>query len=160
MGELVGSLKEVFAAVMGHAALYGDAASQSLQELKVHWWRRVLWLAAGLLLLHAALLAAISLAALAAYHGAWPSPWAWLLCLVPAALGVAAAFHAVRQQAPRTLLAEVAQDDVQWLRALVEPPPPEEDLNAPEAAQPPGAAPPRPAHEAAEQEAVHEQQRH
>lgn len=121
MGEIIGSLKELLAAVVGHAALYGDAAVQAVQELKAHWLRRVLWAAVGLLLLHAALIAAVGLGVLSAWHQAWPSGWAWLLCLLPGLLGAGVLWHAWRQQAPRSLLAEVASEDMLWLRTMVEP---------------------------------------
>lgn len=123
MGEIIGSLKELLAAVVGHAALYGDAAAQAVQEWKAHWLRRLAWAAAGLLLLHAALMAAVGLAVLSAWNQAWPTGWAWLLCLVPGLLGAAMLWHTWRQQAPRSLLAEVASEDMLWLRAMVEPPP-------------------------------------
>ena len=45
-----------------------------------------------------------------------------VVCLLPALLGALSLWHAWRQQAPRTLLAQVASEDAQWLRALVEPP--------------------------------------
>lgn len=122
MGEIFHSARELLAAMLGHAELYGEAAAQSLQDLKAHWQRRLLWLAGGLLLLHTGLVAAVGLGALSAWHAQWPSPWAWLLCLVPAALGTAALIRAAKLQAPRSLLAEVASEDAQWLRALMEPP--------------------------------------
>lgn len=122
MGEIFGSLKELLSAVVGHAALYGDAAAQAVQEWKAHWQRRLLWAVVGLLLVHAALMAVIGLGVLSAWHQAWPSAWAWLLCLVPGALGALALWHAWRQETPRSLLAEVASEDMLWLRAMVEPP--------------------------------------
>jgi uncharacterized membrane protein YqjE len=122
MGEILGSLKELLAAVVGHAALYGDAAAQAVQEWKAHWLRRALWAAVGLLLLHAGLIAGVGLAVLSAWHQAWPTGWAWLLCLLPVVAGAAALWHAWRQETPRSLLAEVASEDMLWLRAMVEPP--------------------------------------
>jgi hypothetical protein len=122
MGEILGSLKELLAAVVGHAALYGDAAAQAVQEWKVHWLRRALWAAAGLLLLHAALIAGVGLAVLSAWHQTWPSGWAWLLFVLPALAGAGALWHAWRQETPRSLLAEVASEDMLWLRAMIEPP--------------------------------------
>jgi hypothetical protein len=126
MSEIIGSLKEVLAAALGHAALYGDAAAHSVQELKAHLVRRLLWAALGLLLLHASLIAVACLGALSLWNQAWPSGWAWLVCLLPAMLGALSLWHAWRQQAPRTLLAQVASEDAQWLRALVEPQQPDE----------------------------------
>lgn len=126
MSEIIGSLKEVLAAALGHAALYGDAAAHTVQELKAHLVRRLLWAALGLLLLHASLIAVACLGALSLWNQAWPSGWAWVVCLLPALLGTLLLWHAWRQQAPRTLLAQVASEDAQWLRALVEPQRPDE----------------------------------
>lgn len=123
MGEMLHSMRELLAAALGHASLYGEAAALSLSELKVHWLRRMLWLAGGLLLMHTALIAAVCLGALSAWHQQWPSVWVWLLCAVPALLGAVALAYGLRQRAPRSLLAEVASEDAQWLRDLLEPPP-------------------------------------
>lgn len=131
MGEIIGSLREVLAAAVGHAALYGDAAAHTVQELKAHWLRRIVWSVVGLLLLHAALIGTMALGALAVWYQAWPSGWAWLLCVVPAMLGALALWHAWRHDAPPSLLIQVASEDAQWLRALVERPPEDAALSEP-----------------------------